>query len=107
MSSTDTKLHDVLEIADLDACAEWDIGRKALMALIAEVDPLSAECDMIGTQPAEWLHDGVLISVQLIYGTPVIAFEGGSGRTTIPLAQADLEDLRARTLSMSSDFQIA
>jgi hypothetical protein len=125
MPSTDTNLrHDVgvpwsmtsttactnrpvLEIADLDACPEWSIGRDALMALITEVDARSAGCDMIGSQPAEWLHDGVLISVQLVYGTPVVAFEGGSSRTSIPLAEADLEQLRARSRSMGHDVQIA
>ncbi len=97
----------VLDIGDLDTCSEWDMGRKALMAFITELDPQSAGSDLIGTQPAQWLYAGVLISVQLVYGTPVIAFEGGCGRASIPLAQADLEELRARRRSVSNEVQKA
>jgi hypothetical protein len=92
----------LLDVDDLDIRPEWDRGRDALMAFIAESNLPGTAPDQNGRRPAQWLHAEMLISVELVYGTPVIALEGGCGRTSIPLAHAQIEDLRSECRSITT-----
>jgi hypothetical protein len=65
------------------------------MALVTELNLQSIQTNPYGEQLAQWQCGGMLISVELAYGTPVIAFEGDQRRTMILLADADVERLRA------------
>jgi hypothetical protein len=94
----------ILDVDDLDCRPEWERGREALLAFIAELNLLCAPPDPQGTRRAQWLHPEMLISVELIYGTPVIALEGGCQRTTIPLADAEIGKLRSKSRSISTEI---
>jgi hypothetical protein len=94
----------ILDVDDLDCRPEWERGREALLAFIAEFNLPGAAPDPQGTRRAQWLHPEMLISVELIYGTPVIALEGGWRRTTIPLAHAGIEKLRSESRSISTEM---
>jgi hypothetical protein len=94
----------ILDVDDLDSRPEWERGREALLAFIAEFNLPGVAPDPQGTRQAQWLHPEMLISVELIYGTPVIALEGGDRRTTIPLADAEIGKLRSETRSISTEM---
>jgi len=88
-----------LDVDDLDALPEWHRGREALMAFITESNITEsnlpgAEPDWPGARPAQWLRGGLLISVELAYGIPVIILQDEDRRTVIPLADADQDRLR-------------
>jgi len=88
-----------LDVDDLDALPEWHRGREALMAFITEMNLPGAGLDCPGARPALWLHAGMLISVELAYGIPVIVLQDDHRRTVMPLADADLERLRRASSS--------
>jgi hypothetical protein len=94
----------ILDVDDLDCRPEWERGREALLAFIAEFNLPGAPADPQGTRRAQWLHPEMLISVELIYGIPVIALEGGCRRTTIPLADAEVGRLRSESRSISTEI---
>ena len=94
----------ILDVDDLDCRPEWERGREALLAFIAEFNLPGAPLDPQGTRRAQWLHPEMLISVELIYGTPVIALERGRRRTAIPLAHADIGKLRSESRSISTEI---
>ena len=87
----------LLEFDDLDARPEWHRGRQALLAFIAELNLPGAEPDPDGQRYAQWLYAGMLVSVELAYGTPVVAIEDDHRRTVFLLADAEIEELRAAT----------
>jgi hypothetical protein len=72
------------------------------MALIDELDLQSTQRNPLGERLAQWQYGGMLISVELAYGTPVIVFESDQRRTTTLFADAELEKLRAESRSFSS-----
>jgi hypothetical protein len=65
------------------------------MALVAELNLQSSQTSPHGERLAQWQCGGMLISVELAYGTPVIALESDQRRTMILLADAEIEKLRA------------
>jgi hypothetical protein len=65
------------------------------MAFIAELNLPGAEPDAHGQRHAQWLYAGMLISVELSYGTPVVALEDACRRTVYLLVDAEIEELRA------------
>jgi hypothetical protein len=67
------------------------------MAFIAELNLPGAEPDLGGQRSAQWLYAGMLISVELSYGTPVVAIESDQCRTAFRLADLEIEQLRAAT----------
>jgi hypothetical protein len=87
----------LLEFDDLDARPEWDRGRQALLAFIAELNLPGAEPDAHGQRYAQWLYAGMLVSVELSYGTPVVAIEDDHRRTVFLLADVEIEELWAAT----------
>lgn len=92
----------LLEVEDLDARPEWHQGCAALMAFIGELNLQSAQTNRLGQGWAQWLCGGMLISVELAYGTPVILFEDDQRRTMLLLADAEIEKLRAASRSFST-----
>jgi hypothetical protein len=92
----------LLEVDDLDARPEWHRGREALLAFVTELNLPHAESDRHGAGAAQWLHAGMLISVELAYGMPVIILKDDQRRTVIPLAVAELETLRAQHRAFST-----
>jgi hypothetical protein len=88
-------------VDDLDARPEWSQGCGALMALIGELDHQSTQTNSLGGRLAQWQLPGMLISVELAYGTPVIVLESDQRRTMILLADAEIEKLRAECRSFS------
>jgi hypothetical protein len=95
----------LLDVDDLDALPEWHRGREALIAFITELNLPGAGLDWPGAQPAQWRHAGMLISVELAYGMPVIILQDELCRTVMPLADTDLDRLRlaAERLPVDSD----
>jgi hypothetical protein len=91
----------LLEVLDLDARPEWSRGCAALIALIREFDLQSTQTNPLGEQLAQWQCGGMLISVELGYGAPVIVLESDQRRTMILLADAEIETLRAESRSFS------
>lgn len=67
------------------------------MAFVAELNLPGAEPDSRGQRYAQWLCAGMLISVELCYGTPVVAIEHDHRRTVFLLADVEIEQLRAAT----------
>ena len=93
----DSRYRPLLEFDDLDAHPEWHRGRRALLAFIAELNLPGAEPDSDGQRYAQWLYAGMLVSVELCYGTPVVAIENDDHRTVFLLADVEIEELRAAT----------
>ncbi len=91
------QLRPLLDVDDLDARPEWEQGRRALLAYVSEMNLPHAG-------PAQWLHSEMLISVELAYGSPVIVFEGGGRRRTLPLVDADSGRLRAVGLGRAPQY---
>jgi hypothetical protein len=85
----------LLEVDDLDARPEWHRGCAALMALVSELNLQSTQTNRHSERLAQWHCGGMLISVELAYGTPIIALEVDQHRTMILLADAEFEKLRA------------
>ena len=85
----------LLEVDDLDACPQWHRGCLALMTLVTELNLQSIQMNAYGERLAQWQCGAMLISVELAYGTPVIAIEGDQRRTVILLADAEIEKLRS------------
>jgi hypothetical protein len=92
-----SRYRPLLEFDDLDARPEWHRGRQALMAFIAELNLPGAEPDPHGQRSAQWLYAGMLISVELCYGTPVVVIENDRCRRVFRLADVEIEQLRAAT----------
>jgi hypothetical protein len=92
----------VLEVDDLDARPEWCRGREALLAFVTELNLPDAEWDWRGERPAQWLHANMLISVELVYGMPVIVLQDDHRRVVMPLADADLEMLWTQSRAFST-----
>jgi hypothetical protein len=67
------------------------------MDFIAELNLPGAQPDLGGQRSAQWLYAGMLISVELCYGTPVVAIENDQCRTAFRLADVEIEQLRAAT----------
>jgi hypothetical protein len=65
------------------------------MTLVTELNLQSIQMNAYGERLAQWQCGAMLISVELAYGTPVIALEGDQRRTMILLADAEVERLRA------------
>jgi hypothetical protein len=97
----DTRHRPLLEVDDLDSRLEWGRGCGALMALISELDLQSTQTNSLGERLAQWQRGEMLISVELAYGTPVIVLESAQHRAMIPLADADIEKLRAESTIFS------
>ena len=84
----------LLDVDDLDALPEWQRGRDALMAFITELDLPGAGLEWPEARPAQWAYGGLLISVELAYGIPVIILEDDDRRTVMRLADANQDRLR-------------
>jgi hypothetical protein len=65
------------------------------MALVIERNLQSIWTNPYGERLAQWQCGAMRISVELAYGTPVIAIEGDQRRTVILLADAEIEKLRS------------
>jgi hypothetical protein len=71
------------------------------LALVDELDLQSTQIKPLGEQWAQWQFGGMLISVKLAYGTPVIVLESGQRQSMVLLADAETEKLRAESCSSS------
>jgi hypothetical protein len=89
----------LLDIDDLDALPEWHRGRQALMEFITQLDLPGAGFDWPEARPAQWAYGGMLISVELAYGIPLIVLRDEHRRTVMPLAEADQDRLRLASAS--------
>jgi hypothetical protein len=92
----------LLDIDDLDARPEWHGGCEALLAFVGELNLPGSGLNVHGERPAQWLHAGMLISVELAYGIPVIALQDDHHRIVILLADAEIETLRAHSRRFST-----
>jgi hypothetical protein len=67
------------------------------MAFIAELNLPGIESNSNQRRPAQWLYAGMLISVELAYGTPAIVLEDDHRCMTMLLADATTEALRTHS----------
>jgi hypothetical protein len=71
------------------------------LTFVAELNLPAAESDPHGQRWAEWLHSGMVVSVELSYGTPVVILCDNRRRTVLPLTDVELETLRDESRGFS------